>query len=157
MVINMKKIFSILISLLFVVSVFGVASTMAGVVYSAVATPENVKVGELITVTTNFYSDSDPMIIADGNKPKGDAVLVSRPDMVAGIGLTPVEIPIEGNTYTWVYRATAPGTIKFDFTVDVCFIEPEPQHSVSNPVTINSNTLPMLNFMKILGFGNESA
>ena len=28
---------------------------------------------------------------------------------------------------------------------------------VSNPVTITSNSLPMLNFMKILGFGNESA
>jgi len=147
----MKKILAILISLLFVVSVFGVASTMAFEGNLKVtATPEIVKVGDLITVTTNFSSCQDPMIIADGDKPKGDAELVSRPDISAEKGLFPVE-----QTFTWVYRATAPGTIKFDFTEEEFgTIEGS---KISNPVTITSNTLPMLNFMKILGFGNESA
>lgn len=148
MVINMKKIFAIVISLLFVVSVFGVASTMAGLEEIRVtATPENVKVGELITVTTNFPSSQDPTIIADGNKPKGDAVLVSRPEKTEAKGLFPVE-----RTWTWVYRATAPGTIKFDFEVDL-----SSGSRISNPVTIATNSYPMNSFMKILGFGNESA
>jgi len=146
----MKKILAILISLLFVVSVFGVASIMADVSFSAVATPDTVKVGELITVTTNFPSSLDPTIIADGDKPKGDAVLISRPATSFSKGLFPVE-----QTYTWVYRATAPGTIRFDFGPPTS--AKINGNIVSNPVTITSNSLPMLNFMKILGFGNESA
>ena len=108
MVINGKKIFAIFISLIFVASVFGIASTMASVGYpdKVTATPEIVKVGDLITVTTNFDSCQDSDIIADGNKPKGDAELVSRPDTSFSKGLEPVD-----ETYTWVYRATAPGTI----------------------------------------------
>ena len=152
MVILMKKIFAILVSLLFVVSVFGVASTMAGECPNPVASPDVVRVGELITVTSTCYFENDPIIIADGDKPIGDAELVSRPDMVAGIGLTPVEI-----TYTWVYRATAPGTIKFDFVRNTSFIVNGHTHYVSNPVTITAQSYPMLKFMKILGFGNESA
>ena len=146
----MKKIFAILISLLFVASVFGVASIMAGECPNPTASPETVKVGDLITVTSLCPFDNDPIIIADGNKPKGDAVLVSRPNTTEASGLEPVE-------FTWVYRATAPGTIKFDFVRDSTFTVIEPKHFVSNPVTITSNSLPMLNFMKILGFGNESA
>jgi len=146
----MKKIFSILISLLFVVSVFGVASIMAGVCPNPTASPDTVKVGDLITVTTFCPVDNDPIIIADGDKPKGDAVLVSRPDITEERGLERIQ-------YTWVYRATAPGTIKFDFVRDSTLTVIEPTHFVSNPVTITSNSLPMLNFMKILGFGNESA
>jgi hypothetical protein len=152
MVIIMKKIFAVLMSLLFVVSVFGVASVMADIDFWATATPETVKVGDLITVTTNVYSESDPIIIADGDKPIGDAELVSRPEIVSGLGLFPVEV-----TYTWVYRATAPGTIKFDFVRNTSFTVNGHTHYVSNPVTITTNTYPMLNFMKILGFGNESA
>jgi len=147
----MKKIFAILISLLFVASVFGVASTMAFVDYpdKVTATPESVKVGDLITVTTNFYSCQDPDIIADGDKLKGDAELVSRPEMTTAKGLEPVD-----ETYTWVYRATAPGTIKFDFTVEEFGAIGS---RISNPVTITTNAYPMLKFMKILGFGKESA
>ena len=153
----MKKIFSILISLLFLVSVFGVAQTMAGECPNPLASPDVVKVGELITVTSTCYYGNDPIIIADGDKPKGDAELVSRPNIAAGKGLTPVEIPIEGNTYTWVYRATAPGTIKFDLVRNTSFAVNGHTHYVSNPVTITTNAYPMLKFMKILGFGNESA
>ena len=149
----MKKIFAILISLLFVVSVFGVASTMAGACSNPTASPETVKVGDLITVTSFCPFENDPIIIADGNKPKGDAVLVSRPERISSKGLYPVEV----TTFTWIYRATAPGTIKFDFVTGSTFTISEPTHFVSNPVTITSNSLPMLNFMKILGFGNESA
>ncbi|NPV49797.1 MAG: hypothetical protein HPY60_01175 [Candidatus Methanofastidiosum sp.] len=146
----MKKLFVILVSLLFVVSVFGVASTMADIRFSAVAAPETVKVGELITVTTNYPSSLDPAIIADGDKPKGDAVLVSRPATSFSKGLFPVE-----QTFTWIYRATAPGTIKFDFGPPTS--AKINGNIVSNPVTITSNSLPMFKFMKILGFGNESA
>ena len=153
MVILMKKIFAILVSLLFVVSVFGVASTMAGECPNPVASPDVVKVGELITLTSTCYYGNDPIIIADGDKPKGDAELVSRPEKTSAKGLFPVEEP----TYTWVYRATAAGTIKFDFTIETAFIRPEPEHSVSNPVTITAQSYPMFKFMKILGFGNESA
>ncbi len=151
MVINMKKIFAILLSVLFLGSVFGVASTMAGECPNPTASPETVKVGDLITVTSDCYSSADPSIIADGNKPKGDAELVSRPATSFSKGLEPVD-----ETYTWVYRATAPGTIKFDFGPPSS-AEPNGYTTVSNPVTITSNSLPMLNFMKILGFGNESA
>lgn len=48
----MKKIFAILISLLFVASVFGVASLSA--TDKATATPERVKVGQIITVTSTY-------------------------------------------------------------------------------------------------------
>lgn len=151
MVITMKKIFAILISLLFVVSVFGMASLIATDCLDPTASPDLVKVGDLITVTSFCYFGSDPTIIADGNKPKGGAELVSRPEVgVAGKGLSPVEL-------TWVYRATAPGTIKFDFNPLTTTSGTNGYTGVSNPVTITSNSLPMLNFMKILGFGNESA
>lgn len=150
MVITMKKIFAILISLLFVVSVFGMASLIATDCLDPTASPDLVKVGDLITVTSFCYFGSDPTIIADGNKPKGGAELVSRPEVeVAGKGLSSAE-----QTFTWVYRATAPGTIKFDFKP---LVTTSGNTKVSNPVTITSNSLPMLNFMKILGFGNESA
>ncbi|KYC51674.1 MAG: hypothetical protein AMQ74_01035 [Candidatus Methanofastidiosum methylothiophilum] len=99
----------------------------------------------MITVTTNFYSE-DPTIIADGNIPKGDAVLVSRPQLLEAGG------PDE--TYTWVYRATQAGTIKFDFggtSFDVV------SSLVSNPVTITKASYPMNKFMNILGFGTEGA
>ncbi|MCC7573375.1 MAG: BatD family protein [Candidatus Methanofastidiosum sp.] len=144
----MKKIFAILTSLLFIVSVFGVASAME-VAYSVVAAPETVKVGELITVTTNYNPGKDPTIIADGDKPKGDAELVSRPNIADECGLEPAE-------RTWIYRATAPGTIRFDFSPPATSTI-NGNTRVSNPVKITSNSLPMLNFMKILGFGNESA
>lgn len=148
----MKKIFAILISLLFVASVFGVASTMAGECPNPTASPETVKVGDLITVTSFCPFENDPIIIADGNKPKGDAELVSRPATSFSKGLFPVE-----RTYTWIYRATVPGTIKFDFNPSDSTTEINGYTRVSNPVTITSNSLPMLNFMKILGFGNETA
>lgn len=153
MVITMKKIFAILISLLFVVSVFGMASLIATDCLDPTASPDLVKVGDLITVTSFCYPSSDPTIIADGNKPKGGAELVSRPEVgVAGKGLSSAE-----QTFTWVYRATAPGTIKFDFNSPTTTSGTTGYTGVSNPVTITSNSLPMLNFMKILGFGNESA
>lgn len=148
----MKKIFAILISLLFVVNVFGVASLIAKDCPDPTASPDLVKVGDLITVTSLCYFDKDPTIIADGNKPKGDAELVSRPEIVEAIGLSLVE-----QTFTWVYRATAPGTIKFEFSPPLVTSGTNDYTKVSNPVTITSNSLPMLNFMKILGFGNESA
>jgi hypothetical protein len=151
MVIIMKKLFAIITSLLFVVSVFGVASAMATECPNPVASPDVVKVGELIIITSACYFENDPIIIADGDKPIGDAELVSRPEIASGLGLIPVE------EYTWVYRATAPGTIKFDFVRNTTLTEIEPKHCVSNPVTITNNAYPMLNFMKILGFGNESA
>ncbi|NMC76311.1 MAG: hypothetical protein GYA60_03325 [Candidatus Methanofastidiosa archaeon] len=142
----MRKSFALTISLLLLVSVFGIISTMAipnG--HKVTATPDKVKVGELITVTTNFYSE-DPTIIADGNIPKGDAVLVSRPQLLEAGG------PDE--TYTWVYRATQAGTIRFDFSGKTLeAVIPR----VSNPVTITKASYPMNKFMNILGFGTEGA
>ncbi|HGJ65750.1 TPA: hypothetical protein ENS27_10205 [bacterium] len=144
----MRKSFALIISLLFLVSVFGIISTMAFLIeYKVTATPDKVKVGELITVTTNFYTINDPVIIADGNIPKGDAILVSRPTLLGA------ESPNE--TYTWIYRATQAGTIKFDFTgEELGAIEGS---RISNPVTITKASYPMNKFMNILGFGTEGA
>jgi hypothetical protein len=129
----MKKIIAVLMSLLFVVSVFGIASTTA---FSPTlkATPTNVAVGEIITVTydkSGFY-DHELDVIAYDNLPKGGVVKLSGPTYNA----------TEDMTY-WTYRATSVGTVVFS------------TGPKTDPVTITPKPHPIASFMKILGLGKE--
>ena len=128
----MKKIFAILISLLFIASVFGVASTTA-TSFTLTATPTTVAVGDIITVTYDKDYGSDPAVVAYGTLPKGDVVKVSGPTYKAAEGLT-----------YWTYRATKVGTIVF-----------ETGAPKTGPVTITPKSHPMFSFMNILGFGKK--
>jgi hypothetical protein len=125
----MKKIFAILISLLFVASVFGVAPTMAGGITKAV--PDSVAVGELITVYYDSTGSSDPTV-------EGTAKVVK----ISGPTLT--NETIEGTHFEtkWVYKAYTPGTVKF--TVNG-----------SDTVSVTPKPHPMFSFMKILGLGKQ--
>ena len=121
----MKKIFAILMGLLFFGSVFS-SAVLGCCMDSITATPNKVKVGELITVECNGFCNPVPLMIeGTGNASFVSLVLVDN-----------------HNTYT--YRATKPGIIRF-FNSD-CPVK-------SNDVTITSNSYPMQMFMKMLGLG----
>jgi len=170
----MKKIFAILISLLFVASVFGVALTMAKFEFAATATPEKVKAGELITVTSwdNPYDPENPSIYYDPTIKAYDPSIktldhfpyISDSDFEkfqdASLYATKVSGPIEDideyeqTIYIWTYRANQAGTIVFG--VPAFLKSPPNVRGISNPVTIESKpSYPMNFFMKILGFGNK--
>ena len=124
----MKKIFAILISLLFVVSVFGVASTMAEFDICAVTSVSDntVRVGEIFTYTAQ--TDAIPTVTGTGK-----ADLVSGPTHVTGL------------VYTTTYRAISPGKITIAAGSMSCLQD----------VTIFPRALPMDKFMKIFGFGKK--
>lgn len=165
----MKKIFSILISLLFIVSVFGVASVMAPPPPTLTATPEKVKDGEIITVTSYLdpcdFEDHicyDPTIkIYDPSiKDMGHYPIIKDSDFEkfqdASLYATKVSGPIKTdgeNIWTWTYRANQAGTIVFGAPA---FPSSPPEYrAITNPVTITKASYPMNKFMKILGFGNK--
>ncbi|NMC76908.1 MAG: hypothetical protein GYA60_06400 [Candidatus Methanofastidiosa archaeon] len=117
--------------MLFVVSVFGIASALA----SQTATPNNVAVGELITVYYPSESQTppdDPTIEASGTLVKGGAYKVSGPTKT-------------GNNFVYTYRAKQPGTIYFKFGNEYR----------TNDVSITPKPHPMKAFMDILGFGKK--
>jgi hypothetical protein len=92
MVIIMKKIFAILVSLLFVVSVFGVALMSAISECSITASPTTVRVGENITVVS---SSSTVTVTGTGSVTK-----ISGPTL-------------DNGNYVTVYRAITAGEAKF--------------------------------------------
>jgi len=125
----MKKIFAMLISLLFVASVFGVASTMAFEfdVCAVTSVSENtVRVGDIFTFTAQ--TDAIPTITGTGK-----IEIVSGPTHVTGI------------VYTTTYRAISPGKVTIKAGDISCLQD----------VTIFLRSLPMDKFMKIFGFGKK--
>lgn len=161
----MKKIFAVLISLLFVASVFGVASLSA--TDKATATPERVKVGQIITVTSTYdpcaFNDTPPKCYDPTVKIYDPSMknISFYPDMGfetfqdASSYVTKLSGPIETSNgiWTWTYRANFPGTIVFG-TPSIINSPPEGRIE-SNPVTITSNSLPMDKFFKLFGFGKK--
>ncbi|MCC7573355.1 MAG: hypothetical protein KO464_08190 [Candidatus Methanofastidiosum sp.] len=153
----MKKIFAILISLLFVASVFGIAQTMA--VEPSQATPERVKVGQIITVTTYEGPEGyDPTVkIYDPSMPNlmDEEEFETYQDASRYVTKISGPIQISGDTtkWVWTYRANFSGTIVFGTPSEPG--SPPEARILTNPVTITSNSLPMDKFMKFFGFGNK--
>ena len=160
----MKKIFAIVISLLFVVSVFGLASLTAEFKEEATATPERVKVGQIITVTSNL----DPCDAVD--ECYDPTVKIYDPSMTtwmfdvdfeefqdASKYVTklsgPIKISEDPSVWAWTYRANFAGTIVFGAPAYPA--SPPTMRLLTNPVTITSNSLPMDKFMKFFGFGKK--
>jgi len=160
----MKKIFAILISLLFVVSVFGIASLTADPEEEATATPERVKVGQIITVTSNLYpcytvdECYDPTVkIYDSSMTTSMFDVDFEEFQDASKYVTklsgPIKISEDPSIWAWTYRANFTGTIVFGAPVHPT--SPPSQRLITNPVTITSNSLPMDKFMKFFGFGKK--
>jgi len=165
----MKKIFAILISLLFVVSVFGIASLTAEYKEEATATPERVKVGQIITVTSNLYPCDaidecyDPTVkIYDPsiNEIIGYPFILNvdfeefqdASEYVTKLS-GPIKISEDPSVWAWTYRANFSGTIVFG--VPAYPRSPPTHRLITNPVIITSNSLPMDKFMKFFGFGKK--
>ena len=122
----MKKIFAILISLLFVASVFGVASIMGTVCTPTSVSSSTVRVGDQFTFSAG--SSTTPTVTGTGA-----VVLVSGPTEGAGC------------QYYTTYRAITAGDITIDVEGSYC-----PSH-----VKILSKDLPFKFFAKLFGFGNK--
>ncbi len=164
----MKKVFAVLISLLFVASVFGVASLSA--THIATATPERVKVGQIITVTsTSDPCDSEvPPVCYDPTVKIYDPSINNLPgypyihnntfekfqDASSHVIKLSGPIKTPENTWVWTYRANFPGTIVFGAPLHP--MSPPTGRIISNPVTITSNSLPMDKFFKLFKFGKKN-
>ena len=120
----MKKIFVILMGLLFLGSVFSYA-VLGCCMTSITASPNKVKVGELITIQCQGGCDPGTLLI-EGT---GNASFVSY----------------NGATNVFVYRANKTGVI--------LFYNSRCTEVKSNNVNIVPNSYPMFSFMKILGLG----
>ncbi len=129
----MKKIFAILTSLLFVVSVFGVASVVA-IVYQCdgaeIVIPSSVQVGDYFIYKSNCTTTHSVV----GGGVFDDYVL-------------PGEIlPMEGDYFVVRHRTLKPGTLQF------C---PCDCAAACRTITILPKEYPMASFMKILGLGQQ--
>lgn len=137
----MKKIFAIVISLLFVVSVFGVAQTMAREpCKSEIIGPTTVQVGDTFQVKVLFIEGDCCMTYSMGIK--GSIEYVCSKPVCEG------PEPIPGG-YLFTFKALKPGTYKF--ISSGC---PEDE-KVYYTVTVIQKEYPMHQFMKILGFGKK--
>jgi len=127
----MKKIFAILISLLFVASVFGVASILGEACRPTDVSSSTVRVGE--TFTFSFKSEGTPDITDINLTGTGAVVLVSGPTKI-------------GEDHQWVttYRAISPGDVKL--VVD---------NYCESHVQIISRDLPFKFFAKLFKFGKK--
>ncbi|HPU91938.1 MAG TPA: hypothetical protein PLA04_07075 [Methanofastidiosum sp.] len=127
----MKKIFAILISLLFVASVFGVASILGEACRPTDVSSSTVRVGE--TFTFSFKSEGTPDITDINLTGTGAVVLVSGPTKV--------------DEYTWIitYRAISPGDVKINAGSPNC----------ESRVQIISRDLPFKFFAKLFKFGQK--
>jgi len=149
----MKKLYAIIISLLFVGSVFGTASLAAvstdpplpplpgTSTYSA--TPEIVNVGEFITVTNHITG------YWEAHTPIQDFTIYGTGGVVKISGPEPTSVPTigvgESKDVVWVYKAIGPGSVAFG-SDDLIY---------TNYVEILPKSTPMQQFMKILGFGQK--
>ena len=126
----MKKIFAVLISLLFVASVFGVASILGAIIpcSSTALSSSTVRVGDTFTFTVG--SEGTPDVKVTGT---GAVVLVSGPTKI-------------GEDHQWVttYRAISPGDVKLVVN-NYC----------ESHVQIISRDLPFKFFAKLFKFGKK--
>lgn len=122
----MKKVFAVLISLLFVASVFGVASILGGACDPTYVSSSTVRVGETFT----FEATIDTIPTVTG---KGAVILVSGPTKV--------------DAYTWIttYRAISPGNVEINAGGNYC----------ESSVQIISRDLPLKFFAKLFKFGQK--
>ncbi|NPV50151.1 MAG: hypothetical protein HPY60_02995 [Candidatus Methanofastidiosum sp.] len=158
----MKKIFVILISLIFVASVFGVAQTMA--LPTPPSSPDccdsenfnisrtSVRVGETFTVSVTYgcffclegVGFESPCDV----QTTWSTLITGPPQFPFPVG-SPIEVigvqDLGQNKYIVTLKAVSPGTLVFKNT-QCCNEE--------TTVKIFPRALPMLKFMKILGLGN---
>jgi hypothetical protein len=146
----MKKIFAILISLLFVVSTFGVASVMA---------PPSCTCGE------------DNIILPTKVSPGQEFIIKINPSCTYSLSLDDWENPVangyiafigspylEGGYVVYRFKALKPGTI---YVCNIncaggCILMPSPiSCSACEAFTISTSYYPMQQFMKILGLGQK--
>jgi len=136
MVINMKKIFSILISLLFVASVFGIASVMAGddchCDGTDVIIPAQVKVGQEYLLKTRVGCGGSVTVVGGGNPG----------DYITQVG----SAWREGDMDVSKWIALKVGTLNY------C---PSCPPTNCKTITITPKSYPMFSFMKLLGFGKK--
>ncbi|NPV49799.1 MAG: hypothetical protein HPY60_01185 [Candidatus Methanofastidiosum sp.] len=136
----MKKIFAIIISLLFVVSVFGVASAMAGdpCKYEIIG-PESVQVGDTFQVKLM----QNGCCWGNNGGVKGALEQFCTQPGCEGYDIIP-------GGYLFTYKALKVGTYEKLFYVG-CFED----ERVYYGVTVTPREYPMFSFMKILGFGKN--
>ncbi len=125
----MKKMSVILVSLILLISTIGIGFALGCCIDTITASPNKVKVGELITVECRASCPGDQLTVEGTGNASFIDVTVS-----------------EGFYYTYTYRANKVGTVKFYNSF--CTVR-------SNEVLIVSNSYPMFSFMKILGFGKS--
>ncbi|HOI76204.1 MAG TPA: hypothetical protein PLI06_01140 [Methanofastidiosum sp.] len=167
----MKKIFAILISLLFIASVFGVAQTMADVECDCEEnyykfSKTTVHVGETFTASIwglcIFVPDKGILIVEDfeawdnwdGTFPLslGAVELIDLNYVDEEGNVLSEDNPPEGPCDFWIqgtYKAISPGTLNMKRYTG------EDEYTVTATVTVIPKSYPMQQFMKILGIGKE--
>ena len=136
----MKKIFALLVSLLFLGSVVGIASVTANGVCHCDGTdfifiPSEVTKGELFTIKVR--STCSYLISVEGGG--------NWRDYIVQVGPT----GSEGDMWVYQVKALEYGTLKFCHTDGTC------SNSCETLKITPSRTLPMQQFMKILGLGKK--
>ena len=122
----MKKIFAILISLLFVASVFGVASIMGSACTPTYVSSSTVRVGDQFTFSAG--TSTTPIVTGTGT-----VALVSGPTKHTD------------DKYYTTYRAISPGDVSIDVDCSYCL----------SHVKIISKDLPFKFFAKLFGFDKK--
>ena len=171
----MKKIFAVLVTLLFVASVFGVAQTMAGLNYSCDdyyrISRTSAHVGDTLTMSSDLEATGDIEIdaksladISDDIEAKGGLPYQIGPLELINVeyfdenwaliygGFAPDSYWVAHPTdyakikwIRWTFRGAKPGAITL--TNEECNEEVT--------ITITPKASPMSAFMKILGFGKK--
>lgn len=152
----MKKLYAVIITLLFVASVCGITSFMAVPIdpplppppppagtSTYAATPETVQVGEFITVTNHITG------YWDAHTPIQDFTIYGTGGVVKISGPEPTNVPTievgESIDIVWVYKATGSGKVAFGTE----------EKKLTNYVDILPKPAPMKQLMKILGLGQK--
>ena len=133
----MKKIFAILVSLLFVVSTFGVASIMANGCQcngTDFVFPSEVAPGEIFTLKVRSTCSYNISVEGGGN----------WNDYIVQVG----GVVTEGDMWVYQVKALKFGTVKFCHTGGAC-------SNSCESLKITSREMPMQQFMKILGLGQK--
>ena len=166
----MKKIFAVLVTLLFVASVFGVAQTMAGVSYYCDdyyrISRTSAHVGDTLTISLLLEATSDVNIgdktinnivtgiVANGGLPYqiGPLELINVEYFdenwnLIQSGFIPNPTDPRIKWITWTFRGAQPGTISFTSDEEDC--------GDTVTITVTPKATPMSSFMKILGFGKK--
>lgn len=148
----MKKIFAILTSLLFVVSIFGVAQTMAQGTCNCKTeyykiSRDSVHVGETFTISLSKEAwEHCTNIKIEGESIEDLEGITEFPYRIGPVDIIGISIPYEGwNTLT--FRAVSPGTLAFtNYDTHIPCEDNE-------TITILPKSLPIDWIMKKLGLG----